>query len=125
MGRVSFLHVVWLNIPAQSTALKPLLIINAGVFPQTELDPSLFNPAHERLCDDMDLLCKDTVEIAFIIYESEKRDANDREVFCMTAAFLWWGVGGGTHTWMFWTHHTHCLIKQGYVMLLRVLEEGI
>ncbi len=40
-------------------------------FPQPKLDPSLFNPAHERLSDDKYLLRKDTVEIAFIIYGSD------------------------------------------------------
>lgn len=91
----------------QRTALhrnhSVLLIIKAGVFPQTELDPSLFNPAHERLRDDTDLLRKDTVEMAFIIYESEKWDAKDREVFSNTAVLL---LGGGTHTYMFWITHT-------------------
>lgn len=51
-----------------------LLIINAGVFPQTKLDPSLVNPAHERVRDDTDLLRKDTVETAFIIYEKNENE---------------------------------------------------
>lgn len=41
-------------------------------FPKPKLDPSLFNPAHERLCDDKYLLRKATVEIAFIIYGSDR-----------------------------------------------------
>lgn len=41
-------------------------------FPKPKPDPSLFNPAHERLCDDKYLLRKGTVEMAFIIYGSDR-----------------------------------------------------
>lgn len=45
--------------------------INATAYPQPKLDPSLFNPAHERLCDDTYLLRKETVQIALVIYGSD------------------------------------------------------
>lgn len=48
-------------------------LFNATAFPPNQnLIPLLFNPAHERLCGDKYLLCKTTVQNAFIIYGSDR-----------------------------------------------------